>query len=87
MYVNQTKAEFDAAAVAAGMVLNTDLATKQLGSVGGATLQMRVMPLTMKGLRYLMWTLDLDVPILDVLVLLTNIQAEASANSTAWPQT
>ena len=76
------KASFDAAATAAGLVIGTDLASQSID-----TTTTHVQPLTMKGLKYLVWDLGLDVPTADSVALLCNIQAAATGKGTAWPQT
>jgi hypothetical protein len=82
MLVQQTKATFDAAVAAAALQVGVDLATKAVSAVA-----VQVQPLTMAGLRHLVWTLGLDVPAADCLILLTNIQAGAAGKGVAWPQT
>ena len=61
MFMNgQVKAQFDAAARAAGFAVSPDAAPDLATQVVGASCE--VMPLTMRGLYYLRWALHLDVP-------------------------
>ena len=80
MILSITKAGFDAGAAAAGLV-GSDLATQSVAQ------GVQVQPLSMRGLRYLVWTLGLEVPNSDCLILLCNIQAGAAGKNTAWVQT
>lgn len=86
MYLHTTKAALDAQAAAGGRIVapaaNADIYTKTEGE--GRVL---VLPLSMPGLAWLVQTYGVTPPPEDVLILLANIQAEATANRTAWAQT
>lgn len=81
MYLTQTKASFDAQAAAAGYVVGTDVASQALGN------SCQVMPLNMKGLFFLRWVLQIEVPPADLIVLQLNMFAAKNGLLVAWTQT
>lgn len=81
MFLAVDKAAFDAAAVAGGCTIGVDLATQQKET------GLQVQPLSMIGVRYLVWTLGLDIPTSDAMVLQCNILARIAGVGQAWPQT
>lgn len=73
---------FTAALSAAGLTAS-DVAIRDVN--GGR--EQQVQPLSMKGLRFLIWDLGIAVPAEDIATLQCNLLASIAGKSTAWPQT
>ena len=86
-------ANFTTAANLAALVNGTDYAAADNGN--NTSLNISVLPLSMKGLRFLRWItaangqpgLALEVPLEDILLLLLNVQCGLAGKGTAWTQT
>jgi hypothetical protein len=89
VYLPINLATFTAAATAAALINGTDYAVADRGAI------VRVLPLSMKGLRFLVWEtatngapgLGQDVPIEDIATLRANLEASLAGKATAWNQT
>lgn len=85
MLIKHNLTSFNAAMTAAGLVPGTDIAARDLPGTNGSIQQ--VLPLTMKGLRFLVWDLNYTPDDVDVQILQTNILAKIGAVGQAWTQT